>query len=454
MVVLLQERVDDLEKQIVRYSSLASENLFLRNYIAVLEERLSKYENPKNSTNSNRPPSSDFPKQNKTNSLRASSGKKPGGQPGHEGNTLRMVETPDMVKNHQSNFCTKCGKDLSLATLQLIGKRQVIDLPPIRPIITEHRVYKRVCTCGHCNQGLFPEGVQTPVSYGPGVQSMVAYLNTRHYLPVERSAEIMNNIFNIPISSGGIDYLLKKIKQKAMPAYEVIRQFILKQTVIGGDETGVNINGKNHWAWTFQNHKATYIAINQSRGSKAINQIMPEGFDHNVLVTDCWSAYFKVGAMLHQLCTAHLQRELKHLNECHPKNTWVIRLSSLIDNALSLRRNNQLTPVKINEIHRSFDLLLKEPATKKEIKELIAFQKRLVKYKDYVFAFLDNPEIPPDNNGSERAIRNFKVKQKNSGFFKSIEGANIYAVIRSIIDTALKNGQNPYQAMQLLTVNA
>jgi len=88
------------------------------------------------------------------------------------------------------------------------------------------------------------------------------------------------------------------------------------------------------------------------------------------------------------------------------------------------------------------------------VKELIAFQKRLVKFQDYVFAFLDNPEIPPDNNGSERAIRNFKVKQKNSGFFKSIEGANIYAVIRSIIDTALKNGQNPYLTMQILTANA
>jgi len=454
MVVLLQKRVGDLEKQIVRYSSLASENQFLRNYIAVLEERLSRYENPKNSTNSNRPPSSDFPKQNKTNSLRTSSGKKPGGQPGHDGNTLKMVETPDIVENHQSNFCTKCGKDLSLVPPQLAGKRQVIDLPPIQPIVTEHRVYKRVCTCGHCNQGAFPEGVKTPVSYGTGVQSMVAYLNARHYLPVERSAEIMNNIFNIPISTGGIDYLLKKVKQKAMPAYETIRQFILKQTVIGGDETGVNIDGKNHWAWTFQNHRATYIAIHESRGSKAINDIMPEGFGSNVLVTDCWSAYFKVGAMFHQLCTAHLQRELKHFNERYPKNNWVTRLSSLIDNALTLRRNKQLTPAKINETHRSFDLLLKEPATDKEIKELIAFQKRLVKYQDYVFAFLDNPEIPPDNNGSERAIRNFKVKQKNSGFFKSIEGANIYAVIRSIIDTALKNGQNPYLTMQILTANA
>lgn len=447
-------RINNLEKEIVRLRHFENENKFLRNYVAVLEERLSKYENPKNSTNSNRPPSSDFPKQNKTNSLRTTSGKKPGGQPGHDGNTLKMVETPDTIENHQSNFCTRCGKDLSLVPTQLIGKRQVIDLPPILPVVIEHRVYKQICTCGHCNQGAFPEGLQTPVSYGPGVQSMVSYLNARHYLPVERSAEIMNHIFNIPISTGGIDYLLKKVKQKAIPLYETIRQFVLAQKVIGADETGVNINGKNHWAWTFQNNKATYIAIDQSRGSKAIYNIMPEGFDHNVLVTDCWSAYFKVGAMLHQLCTAHLQRELKHFNERYPRNNWVSRVSALIDNALTLRRNKQLTPAKINETHRSLDLLLKEPATNEEIKELITFQKRLVKYQDYVLAFLDNPEIPPDNNGSERAIRNFKVKQKNSGFFKSIEGANIYAVIRSIIDTALKNGQNPYHAMQLLALKA
>lgn len=447
-------RINNLEKEIVRLRHFENENQFLRNYITVLEERLSKYENPKNSNNSNRPPSSDFPKQNKTNSLRTSSGKKPGGQPGHNGNTLKMVEAPDTVENHQPNFCTRCGKDLSLVPTQLIGQRQVIDLPPIQPIVTEHRVYKRVCTCGHCNQGMFPEGVQTPVSYGPGVQSMVAYLNARHYLPVERSAEIMNTIFNIPISTGGIDYLLRKIKQKAMPAYEAIRQFVLKQTVIGCDETGVNINGKNNWAWAFQNPKATLIAINESRGFKAISDIMPEGFEHTILITDCWSAYFKTNALSHQLCTAHLLRELKYFDQCYPENTWATRLMALIHNALSLRKNNKLTQTKINEVHRTFALLLKEPATTKNIKELIAFQKRMVKYQDYVFAFLDNPEIQPDNNGSERAIRNFKVKQKNSGFFKSIEGANIYAVIRSIIDTAIKNGQNPYYAMQLIAVNA
>ena len=450
----LTEEVNKMQVQLSLSSELAKENHWLKSRVVELEARLAQFENPKNSTNSNRPPSSDFPKQNKTNSLRTSSGKKPGGQLGHKGNTLKMVESPDVIEDHQTKYCSRCGNDISGMPSELIGKRQVIDLPPIRPIVTEHRVYKRVCTCGHCNEGAFPEDVQTPVSYGPGVQSMVAYLNARHYVPVGRSAGFFNDIFKIPISTGGICYLLNKAKQKAMPAYEAIRQFVLNQTVIGGDETGVNINGKNNWAWVFQNPKATYIAIHKSRGSKAINGIMPEGFGHNVLVTDCWATYFKIGAMFHQLCTAHLQRELNHFNQLYPANTWVSRLSSLIDNALSLRRNNQLTPIKIAEIHRTFDLLLKEPATNKKVKELIAFQKRMVKYQDYVFGFLDNPEIPPDNNGSERSIRNFKVKLKTSGFFKSIDGASIYAILRSIIDTAIKNDQNPYHALQLLAANA
>ena len=221
-------------------------------------------------------------------------------------------------------------------------------------------------------------------------------------------------------------------------------------TVIGGDETSVNINGKNHWAWTFQCPKATYIAVHPSMATAAINDIMPEGFGNNTLVSDCWAPYFKKGAMSHQICTAHLQRDLKYLAQKFPKNTWVKRLATLIDNAIGMHRNDNFQQVKIDEVHRSFDLLLKEPATDKNIKELKTFQKRMVRYKNHIFGFLDNPAIPPDNNGSERAIRNFKVKQKISGFFKSKNGPHTYSVLRSLIDTALKNGQNPYLALKIL----
>lgn len=436
--------INEIESQKKISAELRQENNFLK-------QQLEKYQTPKNSSNSSKPPSSDFPKIQKTQSLRTPSDKKPGGQPGHEGTTLKMTDTPDTVKKHSPNYCTCCGEDLSGYQPHFIGRRQVVDIPPIKPIITEHQLFEVCCPCGHNNRASYPNGVVTPVSYGPGVQSLVAYLSVRQYLPVERITELLSSLFGLSLSTGGVCYLLEKVKQKATPVYESIRQFVLKGKVIGADETGVNINGKNYWAWTFQNSWATYIAINKSRGTKAIDQIMPEGFGNNILVTDCWPSYFKENAEGHQLCTAHLLRELKYLTQKNPDNTWAPQFSKLITDALKVRSEDQLESQESKEIIQTFQQLIKEPVNQK-IKELVSFQKRMVKYSDYVFAFLDNPHIPPDNNGSERAIRNFKVKLKVSNFFKSKAGSDGYAIIRSVIDTAIKNNQNPYEATRLIAM--
>jgi len=436
--------INELESQKKINAELRLENNFLK-------QQLEKYQTPKNSSNSSKPPSSDFPKIQKTQSLRTPSGKKPGGQPGHEGTTLKMTNTPDTVQKHSPNYCTCCGEDLSGYLPYFIGRRQVIDIPPIKPIITEHHIFEVYCQCGHNNRASYPDGIVTPVSYGPGVQSLVSYLSVRQYLPVERITELLSSLFGLSLSTGGVCYLLEKVKQKAAPVYESIRQFVLKGRVIGADETGVNINGKNFWAWTFQNTRATYIAINKSRGTKAIDQIMPEGFGNNILVTDCWPSYFKENAAGHQLCTAHLLRELKFLTQKYPDNTWAPRFSKLIIDALQMSKEDQLAPQESKEIIQTFQQLIKEPVNQK-IKELVSFQKRMVKYSDYVFAFLDNHHIPPDNNASERAIRNFKVKLKVSNFFKSTAGSDGYAIIRSVIDTAIKNQQNPYEATRLIAM--
>ena len=450
-----EQRNDDLYalvySLITELESLKTSNALLQKENIFLKQQLEKYNTPKNSGNSSKPPSSDFPKIQKTQSLRTPSGKKPGGQPGHEGTTLKMSDTPDTIQQHSPNYCTCCGEDLSRYQAHFIGRRQVIDIPPIKPIVTEHQLFEVHCRCGHNNKASYPEGILTPVSYGPGVQSLVSYLSVRQYLPVERITELLSSLCGLSLSTGGVCYLLEKVKQKALPVYETIRQIIANGKVIGADETGVNINGKNYWAWTFQNSVATYIAIHKSRGTKAIDQIMPEGFGNNILVNDCWPAYFKENAAGHQLCTAHLLRELKFLTQKYPDNTWAPRLSELITSAIHERKKNEISSQKSKEINQTFLELIKEPINQK-IKELITFQKRMVKYSGYVFAFLDNPNIPPDNNASERAIRNFKVKLKVSNFFKSPTGSETYAVIRSVIDTAIKNQQNPYEVTRLIAI--
>ncbi|MDP1725347.1 MAG: IS66 family transposase [Bacteroidota bacterium] len=451
LYALVYSLITELESLKTSNAQLQKENIRLSKENIFLKQELEKYRTPKNSGNSSKPPSSGLPKLLKTQSLRTPSGKKPGGQPGHEGTTLKMAGIPDTIQKHSPNYCTCCGEDLSGYQPQFIGRRQVIDIPPIKPIVTEHHLFEVHCRCGHNNKASYPDGVLTPVSYGPGVQSLVSYLSVRQYLPVERITELLSSLCGLSLSTGGVCYLLEKVKQKALPVYETIRQMVANGKVIGADETGVNINGKINWAWTFQNPWATYIAVHESRGKKAINQIMPEGFRNNILVTDCWAAYFKENPAGHQLCTAHLLRELKFFTQKYPENTWAPRLSKLITDALHMRKQDKLSPEKSKEITQTFLQLIKEPVNQK-IKELISFQKRMVKYSGYVFAFLDNPNIPPDNNASERAIRNFKVKLKVSNLFKSTAGSQNYAVIRSVIDTAIKNQQNPYEATRLIAI--
>lgn len=436
---LLLEKIDGL---LNRISSLESE-------VLCLTKRLAQYELPKNSQNSSRPPSSDFPKPQKTQSLRKPSGKKPGGQPGHDGTTLRMTSAPDITEHHSPFYCSCCGEDLSAQPGLFAGKRQVIDIPPIVPIVTEHQLFDKRCKCGHLNRASYPLCATSHVSYGENAQALIAYLSVRQYLPIKRLSEFLSDMFGLSVSTGGIDYILNKMQSKASVIYESIRQNVLTNNVIGADETGVNIDGSNNWGWTFQHQQATFIAIHPNRGYNAIEEIMPEGLQNSILVTDCWSSYFKTNAASHQLCTAHLLRELTFMKEKYKNHTWATRMSQLISKALGLRKDNKETKENVDEILGTFSGLISEPIGQ-DLEEVVVFQKRMAKYSDYVFNFLRNKDIPPDNNGSERAIRNFKVKLKISGFFKSFAGAQVYATLRSVIDTAIKNDQNPIQIIRLI----
>ena len=439
-------RIDNLETEL---HQVKQENQSLKTEVVRLTKRLEKYENPKNSKNSSKPPSSDFPHQQKTQSLRESSDKKPGGQLGHEGTTLKMVSKPDIIKEHSPSYCTCCGEDLSSQPSCFSGKRQVIDIPPITPIVTEHQLFDKICKCGHLNQASYPMGVTASVSYGENVQGLIAYLSTRQYLPVKRLSELLSDTFGLSVSTGGIGYILNKMRMKAVTTYESIRQNVLKSSVIGADETGVNINGKNNWAWTYQHEGATFIAIHPNRGYKAIEQTMPEGFQNNILVTDCWPSYFMTNALSHQICTAHLLRELRYLKDLYKKDTWAERMSILVLKALALRKEHNITKANVDDVFSSFSELIHEPINL-TLNELTPFRKRMVKYSDFVFSFLLYKDVPPDNNGSERAIRNFKIKLKVSGLFRSFDGAVIFAMLRSVIDTAIKNNGNPLNVTKLI----
>lgn len=424
-----------------------------------LENKIELLQHRKNSNNSSVPPSKDEnrPKR-KTSSLREPSGKKSGGQIGHEGKTLQMISTPNDIIKHIPQYCTCCGKDLSNIEIELKELRQRVEIPPIFPIYIEHQIYTRKCSCGNLATGEFPAGVTPGISYGESVESMAAYLSARQFVPFKRMGEMFNIVFNLHISDGALVNAINRITKKAVPAYELIRQKATKSEVIGGDETGTKIGHEKAWFWTIQGRLFTFIIASLNRGTKTLTDNFPKGFVFSVMVHDCWKSYFKISCIAHQICIAHLLRELNYFIECHNLE-WAKNMKQLLLDSIKLKktlstedyRQKQLS--KRTEYENQLSHLLVESIDPK-FKDIITFQARLIKYRHHIFTFLYHREVPPDNNGSERAIRNIKVKHKISGYFKSLAGAESFAILRSIIDTAIKNGLNPLSSLrQIAAVN-
>ena len=159
-------------------------------------------------------------------SLSKKIGRKPGGQKGREGKTLQMVSDPDKIIDHSPEYYKCCGLDLGSMPGILIGRRQEIDIPPITPVVTEHRVYEKQCNCGHVTKSSFPGGITAPVSYGPMIESLTGYFHSRQYIPFLRMQELFRDIFSVPISEGGIHYLLNRFSSKALPVYHKIKDMV------------------------------------------------------------------------------------------------------------------------------------------------------------------------------------------------------------------------------------
>jgi len=424
----------------------------LNQQLSIVETELAVLKNKKNSNNSHTPPSKDENRVKKNQSLRKPTDLKIGGQPGHEGKTLECRSVVDEVVKHSPNFCNGCGNDLTATAETFVASRQVLDVPPIVLQCTEHQVYKKLCSCGHTMQGTFPAYANAAIQYGPNTEALVSYMHTRQYLPYQRMKEFLLDVMKLPVSTGGINNILQRLAQKAQPVYEQIKQRIQQATVVGADETSMNINGKLNWIWAWQNNTLTYLVASDNRGFKTIEDTFTDGLPNAVLNHDRYAAHFKMDARHHQMCTAHLLRDLNYLDELYQvKCSWAKDFKQLLSDAILLKKQQSVAdyyqphPPRTELFDRLNNLL--HYTINADCKKAISLQKKLLSQQDCILYFLLQPNVPPDNNGSERAIRNIKVKQKVSGQYKSMAGANIFVVLRSVIDTAIKSGQNALNAL-------
>jgi len=429
-------------------NSLKKEVAFLRKENAELRDKLSHYEHPKSSSNSNLPPSKDSI--GKPKNLREPSSRPSGGQKGHQGTTLTF-QTPDKIELLFPHYCQHCGKTLSEVEGQIAESRQQIDLPLVQPIVTEYRTVNKICTCGHVCHGSFPKEVSSSIGYGPNIHALVGYLSVCQHIPFKRLTVLLKDFCHLPISQGTVQNILCRLEKRTYPAYQAIRQLLSIAPVVGVDETSTNINGKNRWSWVFQNNKATYITSARSRKKEVFTDVMPNGMPFSTLVADCYAAYFSQNIKTLQTCIAHLLREIKYLAEIYPDDIWHKQLFTLLLQALQARKNSSRI-IDATSFIDELDKLINQ-SIDGNYPKCKTLQKRLKKYKNHIFVFLQDPRVPPDNNASERAFRVFKIKQKVSGFFKSDNGAQRFAQIHSIADTARKNSQSPLLALHVAAIN-
>lgn len=410
------------------------------------DESSSSSEKPeKNSSNSSVPPSQESiaaRELRRTKSLRKPSGKPSGGQPGHKGSTLQSVSTPDRIVKHEPAYCKCCGRPLDGIESRKIRKTQIVDIKFVVET-TEEQYYEKVCQCGCVNNCDAPN---CRIKYGDNIRALVSYLNVVQCIPFKRIAELISDLCGQRISEGTVQNILKGNSAKSDKAYDEIRKRIECAPVVGADETGAAVGKQLHWNWIFQTDALTYVYQLKSRGQEAVDSKFPNGLPHSTLVTDRKQTYFKMNVKDHQVCLAHLLRNAEYLNELDAKQDWSRRFIHLLAHAIDLRRNKTITQRKIKVLKTKMKNLLGESLSHLD-DEFERFKKGILKVKDYLFTFLSNPLVPYDNNASERGVRKIKVKQKVSGCFRTDSGADDFAKLHSIVETAMKNGNSKFNAI-------
>ena len=321
--------VESLDAQVAR---LSAENAALRAQVEQLLERVRELEArlAKDSHNSSKPPSSDPPfKKPPPRTLRQASGKKPGGQKGHPGATRALVEDPEHTLVIPLSGICGCGRDLAaLPVEELPERRQVADVV-VRREVTEYRTVAGRCACGQVHRSAFPDGIDAPVQYGPGVAALAVYLTQYQQLPYQRTADFLEALAGIALSPATVYAMVREAAARLAAPVAAIGQALVASAVAHADETGMRVGGALQWLHVLCTATLTFYAVHAKRGRDALAAIGLLGSFRGILVHDHWSAY-AVYACQHAFCNAHHLRELIAIAETYPRLSWPTQLIALL----------------------------------------------------------------------------------------------------------------------------
>jgi transposase len=463
-----EDRIAELEAVVAQQHALVTQ---LREQVSVLlaENQALRERVAKDSHNSHKPPTSDG-LQRRPRSQRRKSGRKTGGQLGHAGQTLPLVETPDEVVTYQPAKCAHCQTPLDEVAPHAMERRQVVELPPVRLHVREHRAAHVRCPgCGGLSVADFPAEVPSRIQYGPRLRALVVYLVEQQLVPYARVRELLADLFGQALSVGTLVTMVQQCAHALAPVEETLKAEAQAAPVLHNDETGVRVAGKLQWVHVSSTATLTHFGVHPKRGREATEAIGLLPRFRGVSVHDGWKPYRTYTQCRHALCNVHHLRELTFVEqELH--QPWAGNMKDLLREmkaAVATAQANGLTQVSAaqrHDLHTRYDALLlaglaanpppplppPEGRRRGRRKQSPArnLLERLWLGQAEVLAFLDDFTIPFDNNQAEQDLRMFKVQQKVSGCFRADAGAEAYCRIRGYLSTLRKRQQALLDALQ------
>ena len=403
---------------------------------------------PTNSSNSSQPPSRDHkPSQPKDRRKR-----KHGPPQGHVKYERKFVAQPDHIVNLKAEACTNCHADLHAVAGQLLDVNQITELPDPKVEVIEVRQY--VVNCPHCGQPQVepaPEGLEMDRTFGSRLEATVVYYRQEQHISYQRTEATLRDLHGMVISQGGIDQIMQRAGQKAIGKAETIQADVSQSKVINSDETSCRLDSRNWWQWVFCTLNAVLHVIRDNRSEDVIREVM-DNHIAEVWGSDCLSSQLKAPTLERQLCLSHQIRNLQAVIDRSPPAFWAQAMQKLFRYAIHIHnQRNQLSPeafqAKVKCIERHCDWLVQQSLTDPDASRL---QRRYQKHRQSLFVFLYRSDVSPTNNISERALRPSVIHRKVIGCFRSTWGAQAYAALASVIDTAALKGISPFDTIQNL----
>jgi len=414
----------------------------LQEHNRALQEQLNQ-----TSRNSSRPPSSDPPHSERPHRPRST--RRRGGQPGHPGHTRTLVpvDEVDEVVVIKPAQCTHCQAPLS-GDDPTPWRHQVIEIPPIKPVVTEYQWHQLVCaTCGEVTRASWPESVPSG-TYGPRVQATVALCTGSYRLSKRTTQQVMEEVFGVPMSVGTISPLEQATTAAVATPVEEARTYVHEQEVAHLDETSWRQGGKRAWLWVAVTSLVTVFVVRLSRGGQVARALLGETFS-GILVTDRYSGYNWYPVRWRQLCWAHLLRDFEAMRDrggasaelgeallaqAHQMFTWWHRVREGTLQRSTFR--SYMSPLR-REVER-----LLEAGSRGGVPKTAGTCQDILQRREALWTFVQVDGVEPTNNTAERSIRPGVLWRKSSFGTQSEAGSRFVESMMTVVSTLKQQQRN------------